>query len=117
MDISLLFALLILPLAVFVVVLIVSTTIIYLIKKKKQTSTSNNFWKILAKTTVILILISIVGTVVFIYIPTKRQDNAFIKKQLTCSKQVGYTSPDDDNSSTATAQTQSNYSDCLNSSL
>ena len=50
---------------------------------------------------------------VFFVVPTMVRDSKWEGKQETCAKQVGYASSADDNSSIATAESQSAYRRCL----
>lgn len=56
-----------------------------------------------------------VATIILLFfvVPTMIKDNAWEKKNQTCATEAGYDSPADDNSSRATAESQSAYRLCL----
>jgi amino acid transporter len=63
----------------------------------------------------LLIGFAIVAAIILIFfvIPTMVKDSRWDRRQQTCAKQVGYASPAEDNSSIATAESQSAYRQCL----
>ncbi len=114
-TVAILFALLIIPLIIGGILLAIITLFVYFYKRKHTSFNQQvSFWGILFKTTVALLIVSGIGGILFIYVPTKKSDNAFIEKQKVCANQVGYESPMDDNTSNATAQSQQAYRNCLN---
>ncbi len=105
-----------LPLAVIIAISLVLYAIIFLFRNKKHNvinvkSEVKRYLLILGATIVIVgfLIIS------FGVIPTLIKDKSSIDKQDSCAKEVGYSSPGDDNSSNATAESQSAYRLCLNS--
>jgi len=49
----------------------------------------------------------------FFVAPTMVKDNSWDRKQQSCAKEVGYNNPNDNNSGSATAETQTAYRNCL----
>ncbi len=69
--------------------------------------------KYFAKTFLIILGLCAVGSLVFIVIPTVLKDNSWQQKQVTCAREAGYYSPAEDNSFSATAESQATYRLCL----
>jgi hypothetical protein len=62
----------------------------------------------------VLIGFAVVGSIIILLLlPTFIKDRIWIHKQGTCAKQVGYSSPADDQSESATAESQAAYQKCL----
>jgi len=114
-DLSLLFAILIFPIICLLVGSAIITLLVAVMKRGGNEKT--DIAKILflyLKVFSILVGISIVGAILFIYIPTRMKDAAYIRKQNDCAQIVGYDSPaDDENFSIATAQSQVLYRACI----
>ena len=53
------------------------------------------------------------AVLLFLVIPTLLKDRSWDSKQQTCAEEVGYSSPAEDNSNVATAESQSAYRRCL----
>jgi hypothetical protein len=59
-----------------------------------------------------LVIVSL-AFLLFIFLPTAFENQQQANNEQTCAKKVGYSSPSDDNSARATAETQSTYRKCL----
>jgi len=66
--------------------------------------------------TAMLLGYGLVGAIILLFfvLPTIVKDSNWENKQQSCAKKVGYSSPAEDNSNSATSKSQSAYRLCLN---
>lgn len=102
-------------LTAFIVIGILTGVIVFitarLLRKNTKWKLANN----LKLSSSLLLGLTLVAVIIlaFIIIPTNIKNSRWEIKQQKCAKQVGYANPGDDNSNSATAESQAAYSKCL----
>lgn len=95
-----------------------SILIYLLLRIFRKNSSANNSnikseSKSLLKILLIVFTLSIIGALTLLVLPTVFRDKTWEDGQAKCAKEAGYETPADDNSQSATAESQSIYRSCL----